>query len=103
MAKLHRPVAGLRMFFCPGCQEAHGISVQELGNTYPNPWEWNGSEDRPTFSPSILANGSTPEKRCHSFVKDGMIQFLDDCWHALKGHTVEIPEWDRPLRERDQS
>jgi hypothetical protein len=30
---------------------------------------------------------------CHSFVRDGQIQFLGDCTHALKGQTVERPEW----------
>jgi hypothetical protein len=35
-----------------------------------------------------------PESRCHSFVKDGWIQFLGDCYHELKGLTVEIPDWE---------
>lgn len=41
----------------------------------------------------------TPERRwpgrdmvCHSFVTDGRIQFLDDCTHALRGQTVDLPE-----------
>lgn len=50
--------------------------------------------DKPTFSPSLLCNGFDPKSRCHSFVKEGMIQFLDDCHHTLKGQTVEIPEWE---------
>jgi hypothetical protein len=35
-----------------------------------------------------------PERQCHSFVTDGKIQFLPDCYHSLKGQTVELPEWD---------
>ena len=29
------------------------------------------------------------DKRCHSFVKDGKVQFLGDCDHALAGQTLE--------------
>ena len=31
-------------------------------------------------------------KRCHSYVKDGQIQFLNDCSHVLAGQTVDLPE-----------
>lgn len=70
------------MFFCPGCECAHGIDAK---------WQYNGNADKPTISPSILARG---EKRCHSYVTDGQIRFLADSEHALKGQTVEIPEWE---------
>lgn len=83
-------------------------------------WKFNGDLDKPTFSPSLLWKSghycSTPpvpgdcwcdfEKRmpeyagrkhpecsiCHSFVRDGKIEFLNDCTHALAGQTVELPE-----------
>lgn len=29
---------------------------------------------------------------CHSFVRDGRIQFLADCTHAMAGQTVDLPE-----------
>lgn len=79
--KIHRQTATQVVFFCPACNCAHGINGS---------WTWNGDVNKPTISPSILAIG---EKRCHSYVKDGMIQYLDDCEHDLKGQTVEIPEW----------
>ena len=75
-------------FRCPGCNHAHGIVYGEGSNT----WTWNGSLESPTFSPSVLVQGGN-EYRCHSFVTDGRIQFLDDCTHALKGQTVDLPEW----------
>lgn len=28
---------------------------------------------------------------CHSFVRDGQIEFLSDCTHALAGKTVSLP------------
>lgn len=68
-------------FWCPGCECAHGINAT---------WQFNGDLEKPTISPSVLATG---EKRCHSYVKDGKIQFLGDCDHVLKGQTVELPEW----------
>lgn len=58
-------------------------------------WTFNGDFEHPTFSPSILVNDdrAAPDlPRCHSFVRDGRIQFLGDCTHALAGKTVELPE-----------
>lgn len=94
------------MFACPGCQENHGPVVQ------PPRWGWNGSLERPTFTPSILVRGTRritdderdrilageqvqiPEVVCHSYVTDGRIQFLSDCTHALAGQTVDLPAID---------
>jgi hypothetical protein len=77
------------MFWCPGCKHAHPFRVRGKME-----WQWNGSLDKPTFDPSLLVYQSDVNKRCHSFVKNGMIQFLGDCGHELKGKTVEIPDWD---------
>lgn len=101
MATLHtiRGEDALRKaFHCPGCDETHVVPVSGS-----HAWGWNGSDDSPTFTPSILIyaiepmwtddEGKTHGHRCHSFVKDGKIQFLQDCTHTLAGKTVEIPEW----------
>jgi len=74
-------------------------------------WGWNGDMERPTFDPSIKVEGTerlTDDEYtrvmggelipprftvCHSFVREGRIEFLSDCTHALKGQTVELPEW----------
>lgn len=92
-------------FFCPGCNFAHWFRTGGGG------WTWNGDRNKPTVNPSILAWGKRtptddeadrimkgekvdiPDFRCHSFVRDGNIQFLGDCTHALKGQTVELPEF----------
>jgi len=75
-------------FHCPGCKCTHPFEVDcaERG------WTWNGSMDKPTFTPSLLCNQGS-DFVCHSFVTDGKIQFLGDCYHDLKGQTVEIPDW----------
>lgn len=75
--------SGPRHFFhCPGCGCAHAVD---------DSWAYNGDPVRPTFSPSILA--WTETTRCHSLVRDGQIQFLPDCTHALAGRTVPLPPW----------
>lgn len=68
------------MFFCPGCRCGHWFKT-----TGGSPrWTFNGDFERPTIEPSILTAG------CHSFVRDGQIQFLSDCTHALAGKTVPL-------------
>jgi hypothetical protein len=77
---------------CPGCRRSHIVTVP--------PWTWNESVERPTFSPSLLCyenkreDGSIFSPRCHSFIRDGQIQFLSDCGHALAGQTVPLPPID---------
>jgi hypothetical protein len=79
------------IFQCPGCNgSAHMVRTE---GERPR-WEWNGDVDRPTISPSLLVGPGT-SFQCHSFIRDGQIQFLDDCWHELKGQTVEIPKWGK--------
>lgn len=78
--------------YCPGCKTHHGFTTKHPGPFVP--WQWNGSVDSPTFNPSMLVNADYPESRCHSFVRDGKIQFLGDCFHELKNTTVDLPEID---------
>lgn len=73
-------------FFCPGCRCGHFFVVPR--------WTWNGSLEKPTVSPSLLVNATDPKSRCHSFVTDGRIHFLNDCHHDMKGSIVEIPDWE---------
>lgn len=72
-------------FFCPGCRYYHAFTIGGSGHG----WAWNGSMERPTFTPSLLVNRGT-EQQCHLFVTDGKIQYLDDCWHDLRGKTVDM-------------
>jgi hypothetical protein len=77
------------LFHCPGCRSDHWVRVSG-----PEPcWLWNEKPERPTVSPSIMVNRNT-KWQCHSFITDGKIQFLGDCWHDLKGKTVELPDWE---------
>lgn len=66
-------------------------------------WQWNGSLEKPTVSPSLLIfafkvdDNSEPtgerETVCHSFIRDGRIEFLSDSQHGLAGQTVDLPEF----------
>jgi len=86
-------------FDCPaGCPGGHYMAVHPFALANGASWDFNGDLDRPTFSPSILTriDFTDPSKSftCHSFVRDGKIEFLDDCTHTLAGHTVDLPDVD---------
>lgn len=80
---------GHYLLLCPGCDGYHA---------YDERWIFNGSVDKPTFTPSYLAKGPYGEEQkervCHSFVTDGKIQYLEDCTHSLAGQTIDVPEFD---------
>ena len=96
--KLRTAEGGYVVFFCPGCDGGH---VLRIGDG-PHPrWTFDGNAERPTFSPSVLVTyggadagkDDAPPAVCHSFVRDGRIEFLSDCTHALSGQTVDLPNW----------
>jgi hypothetical protein len=93
-------------FFCPGCKDIHYFNVGKDLNPY---WEWNNDLIKPTVSPSLLITGVKkmtddeynvylqksilPEPvpmTCHSFIRDGNIEFLNDCTHELAGKTIPL-------------
>lgn len=90
---------GLVGFYCPGCDGMHIVRTQDAQGAGPR-WTWNNDWNRPTFSPSIHVNPPDPKYHnpaaftCHSFVRDGQIQFLGDCTHGLAGQTHPLPAWD---------
>ena len=103
MAKLHEIKTGssqrLFVFHCPGCGYDHPYHVGG-DPTYRPQWTWNGSFDAPVFKPSLLVNQDDPLHRCHLFLggpngdQPGKLVFLGDSHHALKGQTVDCPEYE---------
>lgn len=82
-------------FHCPGCDMLHPYRIKNDG-TGPV-WAWDHNVTSPTISPSLLVDKDRPESRCHLFLIDGKIKFLEDCHHELKGQTVDmvdIPDLD---------
>ncbi|MBN9691320.1 MAG: ammonia monooxygenase [Verrucomicrobia bacterium] len=84
------------VFDCPGCRYGHHVNVRIPEGSRDPLWQWNGSLESPTFTPSVFVNaqnlGGYP--RCHSYVTDGKIQFLPDSTHHLAGQTVPLPQYD---------
>lgn len=83
----------IALVFCPGCKQNHGFYLDKPASNGAM-WTWDGDLDQPTFQPSMLVNKDTPERRCHSFVRKGKIEFLSDCFHELASQTVDLPEFE---------
>ncbi len=86
---------------CPGCKQRHLVWIAHPDN--PNPhicWDWNKDIIKPTFNPSLKVEYPwwDGEKNidvvCHSFIRDGLIQFLNDCTHELSGKTVPLATFE---------
>lgn len=95
--------AKLVQFYCPGCRHLHYVNV--AGDKAKHPvWEWNGDRVKPTLAPSIKVTGyigEAPEGCCHSFVRNGRIEFLPDCTHDHAGRPVDllpVAQWPEPIR-----
>lgn len=99
-------------FMCPGCKCRHFIndSLTEIPDLPSGQiWQFNGDFERPTVRASVLTrqyrfNPATGRhdlevNRCHSFITDGMIQFLSDCQHELAGQTVELPDYGQEAEQ----
>lgn len=95
--KLRLGTNGYHLFYCPGCKAPHGFSVAPDEAGVPA-WEMHCINPL-TLSPSLLVTArGDPEYRCHSFIRNGKIEFLNDCSHELAGQTVplpDLPEWLR--------
>lgn len=111
---VHRTELGAYEFDCPGCDGPHLVYVEPRGD---RPlWSFTGGVERPTFYPSLLVSWTRHEPPvdehsldafianpwlqkavqyvCHSFIKDGQIQFLGDCTHHLKNQTVPLKPYE---------
>lgn len=97
-----RRAAGGFTHWCAGCESMHYIPIHKEGGPR---WDFNGSFDSPTFSPSVRIqyNGVDADQRrdsgrrapsacCHYFVKDGQIEFCSDSTHELSGKTVKMSD-----------
>lgn len=82
-------------FICPGCKSEFGSGLHMLpvntDKTSPA-WSWDGNLEAPTLSPSILTHASGKQPQCHSFLRNGIFEFLSDCTHPLAGQHVPIPD-----------
>ena len=92
------------MFVCPGCaiNDGTGIHILPVNSTTKSPsWDLDGNLESPTLSPSILTHikpyvNGQPMGVCHSFLRDGVFEFLSDSSHALSGKSApmgKLPAW----------
>ncbi|CAB4149768.1 hypothetical protein UFOVP558_28 [uncultured Caudovirales phage] len=78
--------SGCFVYRCPGCLGTHYIPV--VG---PKAWGFNWDLEKPTLTPSVVewSDGypeeGIPSYRCHHYVREGMIDFLGDCTHKVRG------------------
>lgn len=82
---------GGTLLWCPACDMAHRIVVShgEGGDG----WRMTGPEDSPSISPSILVRwtyGEEVKRVCHSFVRNGVWQYLNDCTHEFAGKELPM-------------
>jgi hypothetical protein len=87
------------MLLCPGCNHVHIVSTATPSDATGAKWSFNGDVEKPTISPSLLVRWPDNIRLynvCHSFIKDGAIQFLSDCTHSLAGQTVALPDFKWP-------
>jgi hypothetical protein len=89
--------------WCPGCNSYHEYFVDG-----PAPsgalWSFNGNSMMPSFQPSMhISYGPWTDDvdsaihipkttQCHYYLTDGVIQFLGDCEHVMKGMRVALPD-----------
>lgn len=62
-----------------------------------NCWSWNGDTEKPTLKPSILTKGYKGNEVnciCHSFVTDGIVEFLTDSTHENAGKRLYLLDVD---------
>lgn len=76
--------ATYHFYWCPGCDSVHSVRVGRDG------WTFAGSLEFPTYSPSQRTTRHDGSM-CHTLIRRGMIQFLSDCTHDLRGQTVPLP------------
>lgn len=93
----------LHRYWCPGCDSLHAITINPSKSNKGAGWDFSGTLDCPTYAPSQLTTyGCDSKYVCHTFIRGGKVEFLNDCTHALKGQTVPmvpLPDW--VIKEKD--
>lgn len=97
MPRAEMTAQGDVMVECPGCDMPHIVYINHSNPTCN--WTWNGDLDKPTFSPSLLVRytwGKEQQKHvCHSFIRNGNWEYLNDCTHSMAGKTVPVPDVEK--------
>lgn len=94
--------------WCPGCasvrHSGHGLHLLPVSGDVPPGvprWDFDGNLDAPTLTPSILTRirRADGEFVCHSFLRNGVWEYLSDSTHAYSGQSVPaVPLPDYAVR-----
>lgn len=104
MSMRGQPYRGL-MYWCPGCEgglKGSGLHILPVNVNVDieglATWTWDYSLTVPTLSPSILTRYTSKGQSflCHSYLRNGFLEFLPDSTHSLSGMNVQLqplPDW----------
>lgn len=76
----------------------HSVPVK-IGEKADKFWQWNGSVEKPTISPSVrhfypesayAAHPNLPAFCCHYIMTDGVLAFCGDCTHDKSGQSLPM-------------
>jgi len=85
------------VFFCPACRIQHYVQVLVKQGGSGAVWDWNGSDEEPSFTQPISLTidnltGSQPYI-CKSTITDGQIKFAQESTHEMAGQTSPLPDF----------
>lgn len=78
--KVRKLSDGTLYWHCVACGCGHGAN---------STWTFNGVYESPTFAPSFLATFGD-DRRCHTFIRNGKIEYLTDCTHEFAGKVIDM-------------
>jgi len=78
----HHESATSIYYYCPGCKHHHSVPTPR--------WNWNGSIEFPTVTPSVKHTAPPTNYCCHYFITDGKFHYCGDCSHSLSGQVVDM-------------
>ena len=94
--KLLQSEDGARLWwYCASCDMLHPIALHNRPGESVDVWSWNNDAERPTFMPSFLTDMSGrngPKRICHTYIKEGMVEYLNDSTIHLRGVTKELQD-----------
>lgn len=82
------------IYWCEGCDGLHSLAIWPSRLENGSTWHHSGTLDEPTYRPAQLfvrPNGIV----CHTEIERGMVEFLADCTHGLRGtkRLPFLPDW----------
>lgn len=90
LLRLLRP--GVPEHWCPGCQMVHAVDIHAL-STNGRVIGWDGDQRKPTYGEPI--HHDTPNGPCEYVMKAGVMYFLENCWHELRGQSRHLEAFRR--------